>query len=59
MTRLVVGRASRWLPRGEHARAMVERLSSKALGREFPEGLEMELVRTCDEVRAIYTRKIE
>ena len=58
IARLVVGRACKWLPGSEHARATVERLSAKMLGREFPGGLEAELGRTCREVRAIYERVV-
>jgi len=56
MLRLVLGRAGRWLPTGEHPRAMVEKLSAKILAREFPQGLEAEVDRTCAEVRATYER---
>jgi glutamate-ammonia-ligase adenylyltransferase len=52
--RLVTGRNGRWLPSAEHARAAVEKLASQILRREFPKGLEEELLRTFSEVRSIY-----
>jgi len=58
MVRLVTGRTGKWLPAGEHARAMVQRLSVTMLAREFPDGLEAELDRTCSQVRAIYERVV-
>jgi len=54
--RLVTGRNGRWLPSAEHARQAVEKLASQILRREFPEGLEQELLRTFGEVREIYDR---
>jgi glutamate-ammonia-ligase adenylyltransferase len=54
--RLVVGRARKWLPATEHARQVTEKLTSEILRREFPEGLEAELARTCGKVREIYGR---
>jgi glutamate-ammonia-ligase adenylyltransferase len=56
VVRLVVGRARKWLPATEHAQQVTERLTSEILRREFPEGLEAELVRTCVTVREIYQR---
>jgi len=56
VVRLVVGRARKWLPATEHARQVTERLTCQILRREFPQGLEAELARTCSEVRRIYDR---
>ncbi len=56
VVRLVVGRARKWLPTMEHARQTTERLTSQILRREFPQGLEAELERSCREVRRIYDR---
>jgi glutamate-ammonia-ligase adenylyltransferase len=52
--RLVIGRNSRWLPAAEHARHAAEKLTSQVLHREFPEGLEQELLNSFAEVRNIY-----
>ncbi|PYV77158.1 MAG: hypothetical protein DMG96_12045 [Acidobacteria bacterium] len=54
LLRLVIGRNTRWLPAAEHARQEIEKLASQILRREFPEGLEQELLRTFAEVRTIY-----
>ena len=54
LLRLVIGRNTRWLPAAEHARQAIEKLASQILRREFPEGLEQELLRTFAEVRTIY-----
>ncbi len=54
VSRLVVGRAGKWLPATEHGRQVTEKLTGQILGREFPEGLESELMRTFGRVRAIY-----
>jgi glutamate-ammonia-ligase adenylyltransferase len=56
--RLVVGRNTRWLPASEHARQAAETLAAQVLHREFPDGLEQELLRTFAEVRNIYDRVI-
>lgn len=56
--RLVTGRNGRWLPAAEHPRNAVEKLASQILRREFPEGLEQELLRTFAEVRTIYDRVV-
>jgi len=56
LLRLVIGRNSRWLPVAEHAHQAVETLAAKVLHREFPQGLEHELLRTFSEVRGIYDR---
>ncbi|MCU1271017.1 MAG: (Glutamate--ammonia-ligase) adenylyltransferase [Acidobacteriaceae bacterium] len=56
--RLVTGRNGRWLPSAEHPRHSVETLTSQILRREFPEGLEQELLRTFAEVRSIYDRVV-
>lgn len=57
--RLVTGRNGRWLPSAEHARHAVETLASQILRREFPDGLEQELLRTFSEVRSIYDRVVK
>ncbi len=57
--RLVTGRNGRWLPSAEHARYAVEKLAAQILRREFPEGLEQELLRTFSEVREIYERVVK
>jgi [glutamine synthetase] adenylyltransferase / [glutamine synthetase]-adenylyl-L-tyrosine phosphorylase len=59
VTRLVVGRAGRWLPATEHGLKVTEKLTGQILGREFPDGLESELDRTFAMVRAIYERVFE
>jgi [glutamine synthetase] adenylyltransferase / [glutamine synthetase]-adenylyl-L-tyrosine phosphorylase len=56
VTRLVVGRAVKWLPATEHGRKITEKLTSQILEREFPGGLENELDRTFGKVRSIYER---
>jgi glutamate-ammonia-ligase adenylyltransferase len=56
VVRLVVGRARKWLPATEHARQVTEQLTSTILGQEFPHGLEVEIVRSCQQVRGIYER---
>ena len=54
VVRLVVGRARKSLPATEHARQVTDRLVAQILGREFPQGLEDEIQRTCEEVRRIF-----
>jgi glutamate-ammonia-ligase adenylyltransferase len=56
---LVVGRDAKWLPPNEHVRATVEKLTAKMLNREFSDGLEAEIDRTCREVRAICDRIVK
>jgi glutamate-ammonia-ligase adenylyltransferase len=56
--RLVVGRNTRWLPAADHPRQTIEKLSSQILRREFPDGLERELLATFKTVREIYDRVI-
>src|SRR6266536_1318011 len=56
--RLVIGRNTRWLPASEHARQAAETLAAQVLHRDFPDGLEQELLRTFAEVRSIYDRVI-
>jgi [glutamine synthetase] adenylyltransferase / [glutamine synthetase]-adenylyl-L-tyrosine phosphorylase len=56
VTRLVVGRAGKWLPATEHGRIITEKLTGQILRREFPQGLEAELDRTSGAVRQIYER---
>ena len=56
--RLVVGRNTRWLPSAEHARASAEKLASQILRRDFPDGLEQELLRAFAQVRSIYDRVV-
>ncbi len=57
--RLVTGRNGRWLPSAEHPRHAIEKLASQILRRDFPEGLEHELLRTFSEVRNIYDRVVK
>src|SRR5207237_7292717 len=57
--RLVVRRNTRWLPASEHARQSVENLTSQVLRRDFPDGLEQELLRTFSQVREIYDRVVK
>ena len=59
ISRLVVGRPGKWLPATEHGLAVTGMLTGKILSREFPEGIESELVRTLESVRAIYNRIFE
>jgi [glutamine synthetase] adenylyltransferase / [glutamine synthetase]-adenylyl-L-tyrosine phosphorylase len=54
LVRLVVGRAQRWLPATEHAQQVTLNLAGQILGREFPYGLESELLRAFAEVRRIF-----
>ena len=56
--RLVTGRNTRWLPSAEHPRDAIEKLTSQILRREFPDGLEPELLRTFAKVRGIYERVV-
>jgi len=56
--RLVIGRNSRWLPAAEHARYAAEKLTTQVLHREFPEGLEQELLNSFVKVRSIYDRVV-
>jgi glutamate-ammonia-ligase adenylyltransferase len=56
--RLVTGRNGRWLPSAEHPRHAVEKLAAQILRREFPAGLEQELLHTFAEVRNIYDRVV-
>ncbi len=56
ISRLVVGRPGKWLPATEHGRDVAEKLTSKILSREFPQGLQAELERTCGIVRTIYNK---
>jgi len=58
VTRLVVGRATEWLPATHRARQVSEEVVGSMLGRHFPEGLEAELEKSCAEVRAIYHKTI-
>jgi len=56
--RLVVGRNTRWLPAAEHPRQAIETLTAQILHREFPDGLEHELLRTFAEGRNIYDQVV-
>ncbi len=58
-SRLVEGRAGKWLPATEHGRKVTEKLTAQVLGRDFPDGLENELTRTSAIVRTIYDRIID
>jgi glutamate-ammonia-ligase adenylyltransferase len=54
--RLVVGRASKWLPANQTARRLVESITSRILRRDFPAGLEPVLDETRGHVREVFTR---
>jgi len=54
--RLVVARPIKWLPATAHAREVTEQLTGKILRRNYPQGLENELVHTCASVRAVYEK---
>jgi glutamine synthetase adenylyltransferase len=56
VSRLVVGRPGKWLPATEHGRQVTEKLTGKILRREFPEGMETNLMRTLGTVRTIYEK---
>jgi glutamine synthetase adenylyltransferase len=56
--RLVIGRNARWLPAAEYPRQVSEKLTAQILRREFPDGLESELLATFKTVREIYDRVI-
>jgi glutamate-ammonia-ligase adenylyltransferase len=58
MIRLVVGRSGRWLPSGEHARAVIEQNTFRILRRGSERGLEVELKETMQRVREIYERVV-
>ena len=57
--RLVTGRNGRWLPSAEHTRHAIETLTSQILRREFPDGLQQELLRTFAEVHSIYGQVVK
>ena len=59
VSRLVVGRSGRWLPATEHGRQVAEKFTAKILGRNFSDGLENELSRTFESVRAIFDRVLK
>jgi glutamine synthetase adenylyltransferase len=59
VVRLVLGRARKWLPATEHPSRSTERLTARILGRQFPEGLEVELMRTLGTVRDVYERVMQ
>ena len=59
VSRLVVGRAGKWLPPTEHGRQVTQRLTEQILRREFPDGLENELERTFRKVRTIYDQVLD
>jgi glutamate-ammonia-ligase adenylyltransferase len=59
VSRLAVGRAIKWLPATEHGRQVTEKLTGQILQREFPDGLERELEKTCRDVRQIYEGVLE
>jgi len=52
----VTGRPGKWLPATEHGRQVAEKFTAKILARGFADGLENELSRTFEAVRAIYNR---
>ncbi len=59
VSRLVVGRAGKWLPATEHGRLVTEKLTGRILGRDFAEGLEAALDSTMGNVRMIYERVMQ
>ena len=59
VSRLVVGRPGRWLPATEHGRQVAEKFTAKILDRNFSDGLENELSRTFESVRAIFDRVLK
>ena len=56
VARLAVGRGLRWLPKTDHAGQITEAITAKILRRDFPNGLESELLQTLAAVRKIYER---
>jgi [glutamine synthetase] adenylyltransferase / [glutamine synthetase]-adenylyl-L-tyrosine phosphorylase len=54
--RLAVGRSRNRLPYSERAHEVTAKIASGVLGRNFPQGLDRELVKTCGQVREIYAR---
>ncbi len=56
VARLAVGQGVRWLPRTDHARQITEKITAQILRRDFPDGLETELLQTLGAVRKIYER---
>jgi glutamate-ammonia-ligase adenylyltransferase len=56
VARLAVGRAVRWLPKIDHARQVTEKVTARILRRDFPNGLETELLQTMESVRKTYER---
>jgi [glutamine synthetase] adenylyltransferase / [glutamine synthetase]-adenylyl-L-tyrosine phosphorylase len=58
VVRLAVGRPLRWLPATEHARQVSEKLTARILERDCSEGLEAEILRTFQAVRAVYARVV-
>jgi glutamate-ammonia-ligase adenylyltransferase len=54
--RLVMGSSKRWVPGGEHARAVTEELTCRILRRKWECGLEEELLETMRRVRAVFER---
>jgi glutamate-ammonia-ligase adenylyltransferase len=59
VVRLVLGRARKSLPASEHARRTVEQMTARILGQEFPEGLQREMERGFETVRAVYERVLK
>jgi [glutamine synthetase] adenylyltransferase / [glutamine synthetase]-adenylyl-L-tyrosine phosphorylase len=59
VVRLVVGRARKWLPGTEHARAITQELTEGILRRQISGGLERELMDTFGQVRTIYDRVMD
>ncbi|HEX3353309.1 MAG TPA: hypothetical protein VHS34_10840 [Terriglobales bacterium] len=55
-SRLVAGRAVKWLPPTEHGRQVTQKLTGQVLGREFPDGLESELLKAFGQVRTVFNR---
>ncbi len=58
VTRMVLGRAQKWLPTNERARQATEELTTEILGHSFDHGIEAELHDNLRTVRAVYTRAL-
>ena len=58
VTKLVVGRATEWLPVAAHAREVTEEVVRSVLGQQLNEGLEAELEKNGAQVRGIYEKVV-
>jgi glutamate-ammonia-ligase adenylyltransferase len=56
VVRLGTGQKLKWVPLEEHARTGTEKLNAQILNRNFPRGLEHELLEAMETVREIYGR---